>query len=130
MYATDDGGRGPDEVNLLVQGADYATAPPLALVAADAGGLGGCAAGGGAVFLGSLDGERVHAVPLDETGTVTGDAEEFLEGRYGRLRSVALDTEGALWITTSNRDGIGTPEEDDDRVLRIQPPSSAGSSPL
>jgi glucose/arabinose dehydrogenase len=130
IYATDDGGPGPDELDQLVEGADYATAPPLARVDAAEGGLGGCAAGGGAVFLGALDGERVHAVPLDETGAVSGDAEQFLQNRYGRLRSVALDAEGALWITTSNRDGIGTPEEDDDRVLRIQPPSTAGSSPL
>jgi glucose/arabinose dehydrogenase len=130
VYATDDGGPGPDELNLLVLGADYATAPPLKQVPAAEGGLAGCATGGGAVFLGALDGERVHVVPLDETGSVTGDAEQFLQGRYGRLRSVAVDAEGALWITTSNRDGVGTPQDVDDRVLRIQPPSTAGSSPL
>jgi glucose/arabinose dehydrogenase len=130
VYATDDGGPGPDELNQLVLGADYATAPPLARVPAAEGGLGGCATAGGGVFLGALDGQRVHAVPLDEAGAVTGDAEQFLQDRYGRLRSVALDAEGALWITTSNRDGIGTPAEDDDRVLRIMPPSTAGSSPL
>ena len=54
----------------------------------------------------------------------------FLAGQYGRLRTVVLDAAGALWITTSNRDGIGTPAEDDDRVLRILPPTTAGSSPL
>ena len=53
-----------------------------------------------------------------------------LADRYGRLRTVVLDPQGALWITTSNRDGIGTPAEDDDKVLRINPPSSAGGSPL
>ena len=50
--------------------------------------------------------------------------------QYGRLRTVVLDAEGGLWITTSNRDGIGTPAEDDDKVLRILPPSTAGNSPL
>jgi glucose/arabinose dehydrogenase len=129
VYATD-GGQGADELNLVVAGADYATAPALTTVAAAEGGLAGCAAGGGGVFLGALEGERVHVLPLDRTGTVSGDREQFLAGRYGRLRSVALDAEGALWITTSNRDGVGTPEDDDDRVLRIQPPSTAGSSPL
>jgi len=43
---------------------------------------------------------------------------------------VVLDAQGAMWITTSNRDGIGTPEEDDDRVLRVVPPASGGESPL
>jgi hypothetical protein len=43
---------------------------------------------------------------------------------------VVLDVQGALWITTSNRDGVGTPEEDDDRVLRVVPPASGADSPL
>ena len=67
---------------------------------------------------------------LDENGVPTGELEELLGGMYGRLRTVVLDAEGALWITTSNRDGEGTPAEDDDKVLRILPPSTAGSSPL
>ena len=66
----------------------------------------------------------------DEAGTVVGDPEQFLDGEYGRLRTIVLDAEGALWITTSNRDGVGTPAEDDDKVLRILPPSAAGNSPL
>jgi glucose/arabinose dehydrogenase len=130
LYATDETANGADELNLLVGNADYGTAPPLAQIPAREGNLGGCAAAGGAVFLGALDGERVHVLPLDENGTPSGDTEEFLAGEYGRLRTVVLDAEGALWITTSNRDGTGTPAEDDDRVLRIMPPSSAGSSPL
>jgi glucose/arabinose dehydrogenase len=142
LYATDDGGRAGDELNLVVGGADYAQVAPLVRAPADEGGWAGCAAGGGAgarvgggrgggaVFLGALDGKRVHAVTLDDTGAVSGKPEEFLADRYGRLRSVALDADGALWITTSNKDGVGTPGKDDDRVLRIQPPSTAGSSPL
>jgi glucose/arabinose dehydrogenase len=135
LYGTDEAADGDDEVNRITQNGDYGSpAPqgtgPLTEIRAPEGGLGGCAAAGGAVFLGALDGERVHVLPLDETGAVAGDAEEFLAGEYGRLRTVALDPEGALWITTSNRDGVGTPTADDDRVLRIMPPSSAGSSPL
>jgi len=99
-------------------------------VPAAEGGLGGCAAPRGAVFLGSLDGQRVHAFALDGSGAVVGDPEQFLTGQYGRLRTVVIDAEGALWITTSNRDGVGTPVTDDDRVLRILPPSMAGTSPL
>ena len=72
----------------------------------------------------------MRALTIDGNGVVTGDPEEFLAGEYGRLRTVVLDAEGALWITTSNRDGVGTPTADDDRVLRIQPPTTTGSSPL
>jgi hypothetical protein len=117
-------------VDVVTAGADYGTVAPLIEVPADEGGLGGCAAAPGGIFLGALDGQRVHAFALDGTGAVVGDAEQFLGGAYGRLRTVVLDAEGALWITTSNRDGVGTPTEDDDRVLRILPPSAAGTSPL
>ncbi|WP_040338262.1 PQQ-dependent sugar dehydrogenase [Candidatus Blastococcus massiliensis] len=131
VFAVDAARQGPDELNLLVEGRDYAGGNgPVVEIAPDADGLGGCAAVGGAVFLGALDGERVHAVPVNAAGAVEGELEEFLEGDYGRLRTVVADGQGALWITTSNRDGIGDPAEDDDKVLRIQPPSSAGGSPL
>jgi glucose/arabinose dehydrogenase len=130
LYATDDAAEGPDAVDLVTEGADYATVAPLIEVPAEAGGPGGCAAAGGAVFLGALVGQRIQAFALDGTGVAVGDPEEFLAGQYGRLRTVVLDAEGALWITTSNRDGIGAPAEDDDRVLRILPPSAAGTSPL
>ena len=69
-------------------------------------------------------------VPLDPSGAVTDQPKDLLTGQYGRLRTVVLDAQGALWITTSNRDGIGTPAADDDKVLRILPPTSQGSSQL
>lgn len=133
LFATDATRDGPDELNVITEGADYGDprgASPLAEVRAEEAGLGGCAAAAGGVFLGAMDGQRVTALALDANGSVTGDPEEFLAGQYGRLRTVVLDPQGALWITTSNRDGVGTPGPDDDRVLRIQPPSSTGSSPL
>ena len=46
------------------------------------------------------------------------------------LDAYAADPAGGLWITTSNTDGLGTPAEDDDKVLRIQPPNSDADSPL
>jgi glucose/arabinose dehydrogenase len=133
LFATDATRDGPDELNVITEGGDYGSprgAYPLAEVRAEEGGLGGCAAAAGGVFLGAMDGQKVTALALDANGSVTGDPEEFLAGQYGRLRTVVLDPQGALWITTSNRDGVGSPGPDDDRVLRIQPPSSTGSSPL
>jgi glucose/arabinose dehydrogenase len=132
MYATDAALQGPDELDAITEGGDYGAGgrPPVAEVSAEEGGLGGCAATTGGVFLGAMDGQRVRALTIDGNGAVTGDPQEFLAGQYGRLRTVVLDAEGALWITTSNRDGIGTPTADDDRVLRIQPPTTTGSSPL
>jgi glucose/arabinose dehydrogenase len=96
----------------------------------DQAGLGGCAVAGTTVFLGSMAGERVHVATLDGNGRLEDTPESVLDGEYGRLRTVVLDADGGLWITTSNRDGEGDPVEDDDKVLRIVPPTSEGSSPL
>jgi glucose/arabinose dehydrogenase len=132
VYATDDALDGPDELVVLSPGGDQGPGgidPVLEVPPAD-GGLGGCALAGATVFLGALDGEQVHVVELDGSGRPTGEPESLLDGQYGRLRSLAVDGEGALWITTSNRDGVGTPREDDDKVLRILPPSSDSGSAL
>jgi glucose/arabinose dehydrogenase len=132
LYATDEALTGEDELDTLTPGGNAGpggAAPVVEVPAAD-GGLGGCAVSGPYVFLGELDGRRVDVVQLDGNGVPVADPEPFLEDRYGRLRTVVLDAQGALWITTSNRDGLGTPEEDDDRVLRVVPPASGSDSPL
>ena len=137
LYATDDAPAGPDELNAVVEGGDAgwptagpASTGPVVQFPTEAGGLGGCAVAGRTVFLGSLDGRRVHTVQLDGGGALAEEPGAFLTDRYGRLRTVVLDGEGALWVTTSNKDGIGTPAEDDDRVLRVFPPGGASDSPL
>jgi glucose/arabinose dehydrogenase len=56
-------------------------------------------------------GVGVHLVDGTRITGTTRMAE--LEDAHGRLRSLALDAEGALWVTTSNGD--------DDAVLRVTP---------
>jgi hypothetical protein len=134
LYATDEGSDGPDELNLLTAGGDYAPGGtgPVVQILPEEGGLGGCAAAPDVAYLAALDGERLHVVPLDPPpdGSDPQDPEELLGGQYGRLRTVVLDQAGALWVTTSNRDGVGTPGEGDDKVLRILAPDSGAESPL
>jgi glucose/arabinose dehydrogenase len=137
LFATDDSATGADELDAIAFGRDYGwptAAPgsgdPVVTFPADQGGPGGCAVSGTTVFLGMRDGQKISIVALDQHGAVVDKPEEFLAGTYGRLRSVALDQQGGLWITTSNRDGLGTPKDGDDKVLRIVPPTSGGDSPL
>ncbi|MCU1669635.1 MAG: putative oxidoreductase [Blastococcus sp.] len=126
---------GADELDALAEGGDFGvpaprgTGPVIEFPAAEAG-LGGCAVDRTTVYLGALAGKQVHVVTLDVHGHVTGTPDALLRGKYGRLRSVVLDRDGGLWITTSNRDGVGTPGKGDDKVLRVLPPSSRANSPL
>ena len=82
----------------------------------------GAAVAGGALYVGALRGQRLWRVPLD--GERTGRPQALLDGRYGRLRTVLVAPDGALWVTTSNRDGRGKPSPDDDRIIRVQLSSS------
>ena len=128
---------GDRELNAVTEDSDHgwpearagSVGPVVEFPGPDAG-LGGCTVAGTTVFLGSLDGERVHIAALDGFGRVQDEPESVLDDEYGRLRTVVLDPDGGLWITTSNRDGAGDPADDDDKVLRIVPPTSQGSSPL
>jgi glucose/arabinose dehydrogenase len=99
-------------------------------VPGETGGLAGCAISGAYVFLGALEGKQVVLAQLGPDGAPLAEPQPFLADQYGRLRTVVVDLEGALWITTSNTDGLGTPAADDDKVLRIQPPASDATSPL
>ena len=47
--------------------------------------------------------------------------ESLLQGKYGRIREVAEGPDGAIYFSTSNRDGRGNPAKDDDRILRLVP---------
>ena len=69
----------------------------------------------------ALRGTALHRLTFDGA-RVTGD-ETLLAGRYGRLRGVTEAPDGSLWVTTSNRDGRGSPAASDDRVLRVLPPA-------
>jgi glucose/arabinose dehydrogenase len=63
---------------------------------------------------------------LTFSGARVVDDEPLLQGVYGRLRAVTEAPDGAIWVTTSNRDGRGDPAATDDRILRIVPPAGVG----
>jgi glucose/arabinose dehydrogenase len=122
-----------DEVNLIRPGRNYGwprvegrgdtaggryTNPVLTWRTSDSS-PSGAAIVGSTLYVGALRGERLWRVPLD--GASAGTPESMLEGEYGRLRTVVRAPDGALWVTTSNRDGRGSLAADDDRILRVMP---------
>ncbi|CAL9529360.1 hypothetical protein SUDANB106_04023 [Streptomyces sp. enrichment culture] len=79
----------------------------------------GIAVAEGSVWMASLRGERLWRVPLDGAKKVA-EPQAFLEGEYGRLRTVVSDGGDGLWLVTSETDSRGTPAEDDDRILKLE----------
>ena len=73
----------------------------------------------GNFFFGCLRGERIIRVVLDGRRVVSQEA--LLEKKYGRIRDVAEGPDGALYFSTSNNDGRGSPAPDDDRIIRLTP---------
>jgi glucose/arabinose dehydrogenase len=116
-----------DPVNVLLPGASYGwprsglhyTAPEILLPHISRG-PGGCAVLDGRLFVTSRDGEALLSATIG-SGARIGNFSTSLHGRYGRLLTVVAARDGALWLTTSNRDGHGKPVAADERVLRIIP---------
>ena len=144
LYAIEHGPSGQqsccDEVNLIEPGANYGwpeafgdhtaagTLPPVVQSGPSRestwapGGAAFVTTGpwaGSLVFVG-LRGESLYRVTLDPAEpTVAAGIERLFEGEYGRLRDVVEGPDGALYVTTSNHDGRGSPRPGDDQLLRI-----------
>ncbi|HEX8392813.1 MAG TPA: PQQ-dependent sugar dehydrogenase [Longimicrobium sp.] len=78
----------------------------------------------GDAFVAGLRGQRLMRIVLQPApGTRTGwraaAAEPLFAGQLGRIRTVVMGPDGSLYLTTSNRDGRGTPRPGDDLLLRI-----------
>lgn len=131
LFAGEFGQNELDEVNLIEPGNNYGWPEvegegdtdggrytnPLVTWPTSEASPSGIAIAGDTLYVAALRGERLWTVPLNngETGEPTAE----FEGEYGRLRTVQVAPDGALWLTTSNTDGRGNVQDGDDRILRF-----------
>ena len=130
LWASEFGQQTWDELNLIKKGANYGwpevegsgnvkgmTNPKVVWRTNDAS-PSGLAYWQDDLWMAGLRGQRLWQIPLD--GTKAGDPVAHFRGDYGRLRTVAVATDGnSLLLTNSNTDGRGDPASDDDRLFRI-----------
>jgi glucose/arabinose dehydrogenase len=126
MYGIEFGQNRFDEVNKIEPGRNYGWpevegkggdgdyVDPLVTWSTDEASPSGAAIAGDTLYVAGLRGQRLWTVPLDG-----GEPQAEFSERYGRLRTVAVAPDGALWLTTSNTDGRGDVQDGDDRILRF-----------
>ena len=131
LWASEFGANEFDELNRIEAGANYGWpevegtgggsefVDPQATWATSEASPSGLAYAAGHLWMAALRGERLWRIPVE--GDRAGRPQSFLVGRYGRMRTVAAAPDGMLWLTTSNRDGRGTPTDGDDRILLVRP---------
>jgi glucose/arabinose dehydrogenase len=88
------------------------------------GGAADCAASDGVLATTSLAKQQLVGINMSATGSFSGTPRVLLDSKYGRLLSVEPGAKGAVWLTTSNKDGHGKPVPADDRVLLL--PNAGG----
>jgi glucose/arabinose dehydrogenase len=130
MYASELGHRTWDEVNVVRAGRDYgwpATEgregstgePPLFTLRPEEASPSGIAYAGGSLWMAALRGQRLWQLPVG-AGEAAGEPVAHFVGEYGRIRTVEVAPDGALWMVTSNTDAARATQPGDDRILRVE----------
>lgn len=75
----------------------------------------------GNLLFAGLRSQALWRLVLAPDGRHAQQLEPLYWGEFGRLRTVVEGPDGAIYLLTSNRDGRGSPQRADDRLLRIAP---------
>jgi glucose/arabinose dehydrogenase len=132
LWASEFGDSEWDELNLVERGGNYGWPrvegtgggpdfiDPQLVWPVEQASPSGLAYAGGHLWMAGLRGQRLWRIRVSADGRATRP-QAYFTGEYGRLRTVVAAPDGLLWLTTSNRDGRGTPTPDDDRIIRVRP---------
>ena len=130
LWATEFGEQESDELNLIRKGRNYGwprvegrssrsglVSPEVVWSPTSTCSPAGLAITRSTAFVAALRGQCLFAVPL--SGREAGKPKAYFARDHGRIRSVVVAPDGALWMTTSNTDGRTEPGRDDDKIIRV-----------
>jgi len=73
----------------------------------------------GSIFFTGLRGEALYEAKLLEDGNIS--LVRHFPGQFGRLRDVVIGPDERMYIATSNTDGRGKPQVNDDKIIKLNP---------
>lgn len=125
---------GYDEINQIIKGSNYGwpiirgdqTGNGMITPLVQSGGDDTWAPAGlifwdGSLFFGGLRGEALYEVKNINVQEKKKDILVHFRGEFGRIRAVEVGPDGNFYISTSNKDGRGNPNEGDDKIIKINP---------
>ncbi|PRY38262.1 glucose/arabinose dehydrogenase [Umezawaea tangerina] len=128
LWEAEFGNTSQDEVNLITKGGNYGWPncegtggscagfiAPKKVWATNVASPSGLTIINDRVFVATTVGQRVYRMTIDSSSNLV-DQKIYFQGTYNRLRTVEVDHDGDIWLTTST-DKDGTPNND--RVLLV-----------
>ncbi len=130
LWEVEHGQTATDELNLIEAGKNYGwptirgdqkredLVSPILHSGSETWAPGGAAYFNNSIFFGGLRGQALFQAVIDG---INATLNIHFKGEFGRIREVVLGPDNMLYITTSNRDGRGSPASDDDKIIRVNP---------
>lgn len=137
MYASEHGPSGElngwcchDELNKIEKGGNYGwpfvigdtkkegTILPIAQSGDDTWAPGGIIFLDNKIYMTCLKGERINVFSISPQNTVQAQEKLFAD-TYGRLRNIIIAKDGSIIFCSSNKDGRGNPDKEDDKIYRV-----------
>ncbi len=131
LWETEHGNNATDELNRIEKGKNYGwptitgdqthegMVSPIIHSGKDTWAPSGMAFFEGKLYFAGLRGQSLYEVTNLQSNRP--ELKRLLQNQFGRLRTVVVGLDNMFYMLTNNRDGRGTPQQGDDKILQIDP---------